>query len=246
MVMKTKTVVIAIAIVAGIILIAIPFINTEKGKKALDLPPGTHEVTIAEVIQTTKYTYFLVEEDESEYWIAVTKREGAQGDVIYYSNPLEMNNFVSKELGRTFPTIFFVQNVSNEPLLNESSASQQMTQKKPEIVKLENVKINPVKGGITISELYKGKDKYAGKTVIIRGVVARYNNKVMGKNWVHIQDGTDFSGQFDLAVTTMDSLAVGNTVTFTGMISLNRDFGSGYFYGVIMEDAKAGNILTTE
>ena len=243
--MKTKTVVITIAIVIGIILIAIPFITNKKGIKSPDLPPGTHEVTIAEVIQTTKYTYFLVEEDESEYWIAVTKREGAEGDVIYYSNPLEMNSFVSKELGRTFPTIFFVQNVSNEPITNETVPAQ-MAQKKPEIVKLENISINPVKGGITISELYKGKANYAGEIVTIRGVVARYNNKVMGKNWVHIQDGTEYSGQYDLAVTTMDSLAVGYTVTFTGVISLNRDFGSGYFYGVIMEDAKANNILTAE
>ncbi len=241
--MKTKTVVIAIAIVIGLVLIAIPFITNKKSKKATDLPPGTHEVTIAEVIQTTKYTYFLVEEDEREYWIAVTKREGAEGDVIYYSNPLEMNNFVSKELGRTFPTIFFVQDVSNEPI-NTQTAPAQVAQKKPEIVKLENISINPVKGGITIAELYKEKEKYAGKIVTIRGAVARYNNKVMGKNWVHIQDGTEQSGQFDLAVTTMDSLAVGNAVTFTGIISLNKDFGSGYFYGVIMEDAKANNITT--
>jgi hypothetical protein len=241
--MKTKTVVISIAILLGILLIAIPFINNKKAKKSLDLPPGTHEVTIKEVIQTTKYTYFLVDENESEYWIAVTKREAAEGDVIYYSNPLEMNNFVSKELGRTFPSIFFVQNVSNEPTLIGNAASQPMTQQKPEIVKIDNVKIKPVKGGISISDLYEEQTKFAGNTVIIRGVVARYNHKVIGKNWVHIQDGTDYSGQFDLAVTTMDSLAVGNTVTFTGTISLNKDYGAGYFYKVIMEEAKASEIV---
>ncbi len=244
--MKPKTVVIAIAIMVGVILIAVPFINSKKDRKALDLPPGTHEVTIAEVIQTNKYTYFLVEENDSEYWIAVTKREASKGDVIYYSNPLEMNNFVSKELGRTFPTIFFVQDVSEKPFPDENTASPQMAQKKPEIVKMDNVKIDPVKGGISISDLYDGQAKYAGKTVIIRGVVVRYNHMVMGKNWVHIQDGTESSGQFDLAITTKDSLAVGNTVTFTGAISLNKDFGSGYFYKVIMEDAKASDIISIE
>jgi len=244
--MKTKTVVIAIAIVVSIILIAVLFINSKKDKKVPDLQPGSHEVTINEVIQTTKYTYFLVEENESEYWIAVTKREAEEGDVIYYSNPLEMNNFVSKELGGTFPTIFFVQNVSNTPFPEENTASQQMAQKKPDIVKMDNVKVTKVKGGISISELYEGQTKYAGKTVIIRGVVVRYNHMVMGKNWIHIQDGTESSGQFDLAITTMDSLAVGNTATFTGAISLNKDFGSGYFYKVIMEDAKASDIISNE
>jgi len=240
--MKTKTVIIVLAILAGIVLISIPFFNF-KGKKAHDLPQGTHEVTISEVIQTTKYTYFLVEEGDNEYWMAVTKREATKGDVIYYSNPLEMNNFVSKELGRTFPTILFVQNVSNEPIMYENAASPLMDQTKPETVKVDNVKINPVKGGISISDLYGEKNKYEGKTVIIRGVVTRYNHMVMGKNWVHIQDGTEYSGEFDLTVTTMDSLAVGNTVTFTGIISLNKDFGSGYFYKIIMEEAQASDVV---
>jgi len=65
----------------------------------------------------------------------------------------------------------------------------------------------------------------------------------MNKNWLHIQDGTDNSGKFDLAVTTKDSLAVGNTATFKGIITLGKDFGYGYFYDVIMEDAAATDIM---
>ena len=76
----------------------------------------------------------------------------------------------------------------------------------------------------------------------IRGVVVKYNSQVMNRNWIHIQDNTEFSGKFDLTVTTLDSVAVGTTATFKGIIALDRDFGSGYTYDVIMEQAKASDI----
>jgi hypothetical protein len=240
--MKTRTVVIVIIVVVSIILIAIPFFNRQKEIKIADLPPGTHAATIKEVLQTTKYTYFKVDENDIELWIAVTKREGKEGDVIYYSNPLEMNNFVSKELGRTFPTVYFVADVSDKPITSQQAERQEMPAGKKEAPVKLDIKINSIKDGITISELYGHNTNYAAKTVKIRGKVTRYNRMVMGKNWVHIQDGTDFSGNFDLAITTMDSVAIGNTVTFTGIINLNKDFGAGYFYPVIMEDAKASDI----
>ena len=240
--MRTKTVLITIVVLLAIFMIAIVFFNKGKDSIPKDLPAGTHACTIKEILQTTKYTYFQVAENDNEYWIAVTKREAKEGDIIYYTNPLEMNNFVSKELGRTFPTVFFVQNVSDKPITAENEAPQEMAARQKEIPKRENISMEPAKGGITISKLYENPANYSGKTVKIRGIVTRYNKMVMGKNWVHIQDGTEFSGNFDLTVTTMDSLDLGNTVTFTGIISLNKDFGAGYSYAVILEEAKASEI----
>ena len=60
----------------------------------------------------------------------------------------------------------------------------------------------------------------------------------MGKNWVHIQDGTEFEGGYDLTITTNQMVSLGETVTFEGKIVLNKDFGYGYFYNILMEDAK--------
>ena len=60
----------------------------------------------------------------------------------------------------------------------------------------------------------------------------------MGKNWVHIQDGTDYKDGFDLTVTTNNTVAVGEIVTFEGKIALDKDFGYGYSYSVIMEEGK--------
>ena len=65
----------------------------------------------------------------------------------------------------------------------------------------------------------------------------KVNQAVMGKNWVHVQDGTDDAGNFDLTITTQDMAAIGEEVVFKGKLTLNKDFGAGYSYEVIMEDA---------
>ncbi len=101
----------------------------------------------------------------------------------------------------------------------------------------KEVKVSPAKGGITIAELFAKKEAYAGKTVRIKGEVTKFTPAVMNKNWIHIQDGTESNGKFDLAVTSDVETKVGETVTLEGKISLNKDLGYGYFFEVIMEDA---------
>lgn len=59
----------------------------------------------------------------------------------------------------------------------------------------------------------------------------------MGKNWIHIQDGTKHNTSFDLTITTQNLPALNDEVTFKGTIMVNKDFGAGYFYDVIMENA---------
>ena len=107
----------------------------------------------------------------------------------------------------------------------------------PAIVK-EGIKVEPAEGGITIADLYSKKDSYAGKTVKIRGEVVKYNAEIMGKNWIHLQDGTNSNGSFDIAVTTSDVAKVGDVVTVEGSVTLKKDFGAGYFYEVIIENGK--------
>jgi hypothetical protein len=101
-----------------------------------------------------------------------------------------------------------------------------------------DVKIEPCADCITIEKLIGGKKDHEGKTVKIKGLVTKYNTGIMGKNWVHIQDGTEFQDSFDLTITTDATVSMGETVTFEGKISLNKDFGYGYSYEVLMEDAK--------
>ena len=102
----------------------------------------------------------------------------------------------------------------------------------------EKINVKPENGSITIADLYTNRAKYEGKEVKVRGKITKYNEGIMGKNWAHIQDGTKDGENFDLTVTTQAQLHKGDIVTFEGKITLKKDFGAGYFYPVIMQDAK--------
>ncbi len=63
----------------------------------------------------------------------------------------------------------------------------------------------------------------------------------MELNWVHIQDGTEFEGKFDLTATSIESFEVGSTVILEGILALNKDFGYGYKYEILLEKATEVN-----
>ena len=108
----------------------------------------------------------------------------------------------------------------------------------PDVPDLEIEGVEPVEGGTTIAELFNNRQAYGGQVIKVKGIVVKYSEAIMKKNWVHIQDGTRDQGEFDLAITTSDECALGDEVGFEGMITLDKDFGYGYSYDVIMEDAK--------
>jgi hypothetical protein len=240
---RNKIIITIVLLLLGVLFIVTTCYHNGGKGNVTNLPPGTHGVSVTEVIQTSNYTYLQVEENNKKFWIAVVKSDTKPGDSVYYTQASEMKDFVSKELGRTFPSVFFVQDPSNRLIPEVKPASQQpLTPKKVEIKRWTDLSVTPPKGGITLADLYKNPGNFAGKTVIIRGVVVRFNEQIMNKNWVHIQDGTDYADKFDLTITTKDSLIVGSSATFKGIIALNKDFGSGYSYEVIMEEAKASDI----
>jgi hypothetical protein len=103
----------------------------------------------------------------------------------------------------------------------------------------ENVKVEPCADCITIAKLLGDKKAYEGKVIKVKGQVTKYNAGILGKNWIHIQDGTEYGEGFDLTVTTDITATVGDIVTFEGKIALDKDFGYGYSYSVIMEEGKS-------
>ena len=107
---------------------------------------------------------------------------------------------------------------------------------KPIIEKME-ITIEATGTSISISELFKNKEKYNNTIVKIKGEVTKFNPAIMNTNWVHIQDGTEFNGKFDLTVTTTETLQIGDIVILEGKVTLNKDFGAGYLYAVIIENA---------
>lgn len=203
--------------------------------------PNEHEVVAKEVIQTSSYTYVLLEEEDAQYWAAVSKAEIEEGKTYYYDSFMEMKDFPSKELNKTFESIYFLSDLSSEPIPTAAEMAEQQHTGKVNTGINESISVTPVEGGITIEELFKNKNDYSGQVVTVTGQVTKINTGIMGKNWLHIQDGTKYGENYDLTITTDDIASMGDVVIFQGKIGLNKDFGYGYAYDVLMEDAKKQN-----
>ena len=199
---------------------------------------NTKVFEVTEVIQASSYSYLKVKENFAERWVAVSKREINVGDVYYYDNALLMNNFNSKDLDRTFETIYFVNKISKAPLTqNPVGGAMPAHSGKVETKENSTVTLEKVEGEITVAQVFAKRSEFSSKEFEIRGIVVKVNKQVMGKNWIHIQDGTNSEGSFDLTLTTQDLAEIGDEVTLKGKLTLEKNFGSGYFYEIIMEDA---------
>jgi hypothetical protein len=108
----------------------------------------------------------------------------------------------------------------------------------PAQVNLDLSGIQRAAGGKTVEEIYSEKSKLSGKEVRVRGKVVKYNAMILGKNWIHLRDGTGKEGSNDLLVTSSSMAKVGDTIVATGVVSVNKDFGASYKYPVMLEDAR--------
>jgi len=211
----------------------------EKNKEytPLNNGPKAHQIKVKEVLQASTYTYLFVNENKEDYWIAVSKVDIKVDDHLYYNKALEMKDFKSEELDRTFDRILFVEdlggmNLKTESIPNDSLHNKLKVQEKKPII---DVDIAP--DGIRIAELMKNRDNYANKKIIIRGQVVKINAGIMDRNWVHLKDGTSHSGKSDLTFTTQEVVKVGDVVTFEGTVALEKEYGAGYIYPLIVENA---------
>ncbi|WP_372793243.1 hypothetical protein [Lutibacter sp.] len=205
---------------------------------------GLKKVIVQEVLQVDSYTYLNVLENGTKKWLAVPRMEANLGEVYYYKGGMTMPDFKSTELNRTFDEVVFLNSITNadaidpeKGLVNPNKTKETVkTGKQPTLNKLE-VTIEEIEGGIRIAELFENKQNYAGKKIKIKGEVTKFTQAIMGKNWIHFQDGTEFEGSYDLMITSQENVLVGDIVVFEGTLSLDKDFGAGYFYKVILEKA---------
>jgi hypothetical protein len=200
-----------------------------------------HKVVVEEVLHTSKYTYLHVAEDGSMTWIAIPKKDVKKGGTYYYKGGLKKTNFKSVEYDRVFETLYLVSDVSEDPSMNAMATGGNphgnMTADGGDAPIEQNTKIEPVTGGITIAELFENRKKYEGKKVRIKGRCIKLNNMIMNRNWIHLQDGSINDKTVDLTITTTENIALGSIVAVEGVITLNKDFGAGYKYDIIMEEA---------
>lgn len=211
-------------------------------EKAAAPMAGGKSGTIVETIDAAGYTYVQVDTGSEKFWAAAPQFSAKAGDPVVVPDGMPMENYHSKSLDRTFDVVYFVDSVmiggekpatAAMPEGHPSMVDQSAAQPAAASVDLSNIK----KAGKTVAEIFAEKDQLAGKAVEVRGKVVKYSAEIMGKNWIHIQDGTGAEGTNDLTVTTAAAAAQGDTVVISGIVTTNKDFGYGYKYDVIIEDA---------
>lgn len=196
---------------------------------------GTVAGKAAEVMDSGGYTYVRVESGSKSTWVAVPQMKLAKGEPVAFQDGMEMRDFKSKTLNRTFKSIIFSQGPagksSAKPPLEHGGA--------PKLAKDSDVKTAKATGpdAYTVEELYSRKSPGPGKRASVRGKVVKVSRQIMGLNWVHLQDGTGDAkaGTHDLTVTTGEDANVGETLTASGTVVKDKDFGAGYKYAVLLE-----------
>ncbi|WP_309673436.1 hypothetical protein [Gemmatimonas sp.] len=200
--------------------------------------------TLVERIAVSPYVYLRLKTATGELWVAVLEAPLTVGAQVTVYNALPMEQFESKTLKRTFERIYFgsLEEPGALPTEMAGSAVEPNSAGAPPAPDAQVAPVAKATGADarTIAELWTQKDRLANTVVSVRGTVVKYNAAVMGKNWIHLQDGSGDAakGTHDITVTTLDAVTVGATVTVTGTVRLNRDVGAGYTYAVLIEDAK--------
>lgn len=222
-------------------------------------PSATIQGKVLERLDAPPYSYLRIKVGQDEMWAAVPKAEVAKGAEVTVLNAMPMANFESKTLKRKFEVVFFgtLEGAAGSagaaaapapgvppPGMDASPAgmAQQHAKAAQGPSNVGDVKVPKATGADarTVAEVYAQKGALKEKAVSIRGKVVKFNPGIMGKNWVHLQDGSGKAdkGDNDITVTTQDMTSVGDTVVVKGTVRVDKDFGAGYAYPVIVEDAK--------
>lgn len=206
---------------------------------------------VAETMDAGGYTYVLVDTGTNKVWAAATKFAVKTGDAVAVPDSMPMSNFHSDSLKRDFPVIYFASSITvnggqpgaaklppGHPVVGDLPAGHPTKPNLGAPPKIDFSGLQPLKDGLTVAGIYAGSAKLEGQTVKMRGKVVKFNANILGKNWLHVQDGTGAAKQNDLLVTTAGSAKPGDTVVVEGKVVLNKDVGSGYKYDLLVEDAK--------
>lgn len=206
-------------------------------------------------MNASSYTYVRVQGDAGEIWAAAPQFAVKAGDRVRVPLEMPMTNFHSSALGRDFPLIYFVSSITpaNGTSVSDAPATAPAGDIHGSIRSQASAVTTPMPappGGITIASLWGSRKTLAGKPVTIHGVVVKYNPGILGRNWIHLQDGTGKAadGSNDVTVTSSEDvpLKVGDTLVVTGTAVVDKNIGDGYQYPVLVENARIVSTKKTE
>ncbi len=222
---------------------------------------------VLETMNANGYTYLQIDSPQGAAWVAIPETKVSVGEEVSSAPGMVMHNFTSKTLNRTFESIVFSPGLGavlsdkttgaapqqgggsgfSQALEAEAGSDAAMAQGKSggsagAIVPSAAIKVDKAPGNdsYSVGEIFSQARQLDGKTVRVRGKVMKNTRMVMGRNWLHLQDGTGDPAkqQHDLVVTSTEDATEGDIVTVQGTVAADRDFGSGYHYPVLIENAK--------
>ncbi len=187
---------------------------------------------VIDILNGGGYTYLQIEDTfKKTYWAALEGVKIEKGTEVRFSEEMRIQNFESKSLNRTFDDIIFASNLQYRSNVPESANLALVT---------EVVKESPYKQKDTLSvkEALEKRVSLKDKTIAIRGKVVKASSNILERNWIHIQDGTGEGNEVGRIVFTSKELPkVGDIVTARGVVNVDKNFGSGYMYQIIIENA---------
>lgn len=225
----------------------------------LFLPAHAEEALEGKAVETMDsggYTYIKLDDGKSLSWVAVPPMKVQVGQKLRLRSGMELRNFKSNSLKRSFERIIFSEGpfVKSAAKGGPAKSAGALPPGHPPLDKAA-----PAGGGApklgaepsAITEKAQGKDAYtvaqlhaqrlelAGRRVLVRGKIVKFSRQIMGMNWAHLQDGSGDpkAGTHDLTVTTAEEAKLGETVTASGWVLKDKDFGAGYKYAVLLEKA---------
>lgn len=219
------------------VLVLLIFASCQSGNKKNK--SDENKVEVLEVLDGGTYTYLKLKEGDAEFWAAINARPVEIGKTYYYYKSMMMYDFTSKTLDMKFDSIMFIEYFNESPFQNMLSSMEHEPAEHTTTEQNELISIDAPEGVLSIADTYKDAAGLNGKKVKVKGEVMKINKNIMKRNWIHIQDGTNHDGFYDLTITTTDEIFfdVGDVVSFEGILAKDKDFGSGYSYALIIEEA---------
>jgi hypothetical protein len=205
---------------------------------------------VLEVKDVDAYTYLRLKTKDGEQWAAVNKAPVKQGAEVTIENASVMTNFESRTLKRKFDTIVFGSlagaaatpvAATGTPAAGGGKDLGAMHSGMSKGVDVGDVKVAKASGADarTVAEIVGKPGDLKNKPVVVRAKVVKFTPAILGKNWIHVRDGTgtDADGTNDVLVTSQAEAKVGDVVLIKGIVRTDVDLGSGYAYKVLVEEA---------
>lgn len=208
---------------------------------------------VLEIIDVPRYTYArLATPGAAEgTWVAVPTAKLVVGSKLKLKGAVMMADFQSATLKRTFKEIWFGEldegagaaaaNPHAGSAAGAGGGDPHAGGAPSQALPAKAVEKASGANGYTVAEVWAKRSELSGKSVRVRATVTKANANILGKNYLHVRDGSGQEGTNDLTVTTAATVNVGDVVIFEGTLGLDRDIGSGYKFPTILEDAKVVN-----